>query len=67
MKKEHPHGLPHLSDAKQPDGSVNHDQVLAGSASWAAAIAAGHYSITDVHEYAQDDKTDVLILHRRKN
>lgn len=67
MTKTHPHGLPHLNEAKLPDGTVDHDKVLAGADAWSKAIATGQYSLTNVHEFALDEQNDVLIIHRQKN
>ena len=59
--------LPHLADAAHPDtGKVDMEKLKAGQAAWQAAIDAGDYELVSATEVGIDDKTDVLILTRRK-
>lgn len=60
-KKTHPHGLPHLADAK------NHDDFVSGSAAWAPHVGPGkEYEFTGQGEISVNDTTDILYVVREK-
>lgn len=59
-KKQHPHGLPHLSDA------TSTGELLQGSAAWADQLASGNYEFVVAEEHAIDDDTDLLVVVRKR-
>lgn len=59
-KKIHPEGLPHLSDA------TSSEEILAGSAAWAAAMSDKKYKFIVAEEHAIDETTDVMLVVRKK-
>ncbi len=65
-KKVHPHGLPHMNDARHEDGSTDRAAFTAGQAAWQAKIDAGEYTVDPVHEEAITDDVDILTFKRTK-
>lgn len=59
-KKTHPHGLPHLSDAK---GDA---EILAGAALWSKQVQDGHFTFVVAEEHAIDADTDLMVVVRKR-
>ena len=65
-KKVHPDNLPHLSEAKNADGSPDMAAITAGTAAWNSAIASGDYVFTVAEEHVIDEDNDLLVVVRKR-